>query len=125
MLSNAQKINFRLVSGYNRCMSGIYLITIHVIIGYSLVDEEVTEQKRGIHWTFPTAQENIDFADDVNFLSQIKQQEKTDKPKEEGDKLGLKINHNKSMIMRTNDKSGNRIQLSNKKLKEIETFWFL
>lgn len=28
------------------------------------------------------------------------------------------------MIMRTNDKSGNRIQLSNKKLKEIETFGF-
>lgn len=54
----------------------------------------MTEEKRT--WTFTTSSENIGIADDVSFLSQIKQQEKTDTPKEEGDKLALKINQNKS-----------------------------
>lgn len=62
------------------------------------MDKEVTEEKRGIHWTCTTAKKNIDFADDVSFLSQIIQQEQTYKPNEEGDKLELiKTNQNKSI----------------------------
>ena len=41
----------------------------------------VTEEPRGIHWTFTSGLEDIDFADDIGLLShtQQKMQEKTSK----------------------------------------------
>ena len=87
----------------------------------------VTEEPRGIHWTFTTYLEDIDFADDISLLSHTKQQmqEKTTKLKEEGEKIGLKINKQKTKIMRMNNRNNNNISIDGDFLEEVDTFCYL
>lgn len=70
MYCMARNINFRLVSGYSTCT---HLITIHVLLGIDRLMREVTEGKRGIHWTFTTTLEGEDFADDITIQSHTQQ----------------------------------------------------
>ena len=87
----------------------------------------VTEEPRGIHWTFTSGLEDIDFADDIGLLSHTQQQmqEKTSKLKEEGGKIGLRINRRKSKVMRMNNRNTNSISLDGEDLEEVETFCYL
>ena len=87
----------------------------------------VTEEPRRIHWTFTSGLEDIDFADDIGLLSHTQQQmqEKTSKLKEEGGKIGLRINRRKSKVMRMNNRNTNSISLDGEDLEEVETFCYL
>ena len=87
----------------------------------------VTEEPRGIHWTFTSGLEDIDFADDIGLLSHTQQQmqEKTSKLKEEGGKISLRINRRKSKVMRMNNRNTNSISLDGEDLEEVETFCYL
>jgi hypothetical protein len=64
--------------------------------------ERVTEEPRGIHWTFTSCLEEIDFVDNISLLSHTKHhtQENTAKMKDKNGKIGLKINQRKSKVMR-------------------------
>lgn len=61
----------------------------------------MTEENQGVLYI----DTDIDFADDVRFLSHTKHQEKTEKLTEKGNKLGLWFNQNKSKIMKIKTKA--------------------
>lgn len=75
----------------------------------------MTEENQGVLYI----DTDIDFADDVRFLSHTKHQEKTEKLTEKGNKLGIWFNQNKSKDYENKNKSDNRIQVN--KLKKWRT----
>ena len=52
-------------------------------------------------------------------------QEKTSKLKEDGGKIGLRINRRKSKVMRMNNRNTNSISSDGEDLEEVETFCYL
>lgn len=60
------------------------------------------QEKWVLHWTFATALEDIDFANEFSLTSHTQKymREKTDKLKQEGYKMGPKITQNNSNIIR-------------------------
>lgn len=61
----------------------------------------MTEENQGVLYI----DTDIDFADDVRFLSHTKHQEKTEKLTEKGNKLRIWFNQNKSKIMKIKTKA--------------------
>lgn len=61
----------------------------------------MTEENQGVLYI----DTDIDFADDVRFLSHTKHQEKTEKLTEKVNKLGIWFNQNKSKIMKIKTKA--------------------
>lgn len=61
----------------------------------------MTEENQGVLYI----DTDIDFADDVRFLSHTKHQEKTEQLTEKGNKLGIWFNQNKSKIMKIKTKA--------------------
>lgn len=61
----------------------------------------MTEENQGVLYI----DTDIDFADDVRFLSHTKHQEKTEKLTEKGNKLVIWFNQNKSKIMKIKTKA--------------------
>lgn len=61
----------------------------------------MTEENQGVLYI----DTDIDFADDVRFLSHTKHQEKTEKLTEKGNKLEIWFNQNKSKIMKIKTKA--------------------
>lgn len=82
----------------------------------------------GIRWSMNTFLEDLDFADELCFLStnRLNMQEKTSKLQETALSVGLKINVAKTKVMSMHDKSSKTpITLNGDNILEVEDFTYL
>ncbi|KAK7089318.1 hypothetical protein V1264_024890 [Littorina saxatilis] len=100
----------------------IFLMVIDWIMRRTTMDSNT-----GIQWTFAKQLEDLDFADDVGLLSHKQQhaQAKLTRLREEAEKTGLKINRQKTEVMKMNNKQNLPIQLQGETLKETDHFTYL
>ncbi|VDP67205.1 unnamed protein product [Schistosoma mattheei] len=83
-----------------------------------------SEGKRGIQWTSKMQLDDLDFADDLVFLSQSQQQmqKKTTSVAAASAAVGLNIQKGKSKILRYNTACTNPITTDGEDLEDVETF---
>ena len=101
--------------------------TIFLIVVDWIMKQSTTQKKTGIQWTFAKQLEDLDFADDIALLSHKQQdaQEKLGRVAEEAEKTGLRININKTEVMRVNNKQQDPIRLQQENIKEADKFVYL
>ena len=87
----------------------------------------VGKGKNGIRWRLTTKLDDLDFADDVALLSSSRNQmqEKTSRMDREAKRVGLKINLDKTKVIRINAKNQVPISIVGKNIKEVEEFTYL
>ena len=83
--------------------------------------------ENGIRWRLTTKQDDLDFAGDVALLSSSRNQmqEKTSRMDMEAKRVGLKINLDKTNVIRINAKNQAPISIVGKDIKEVEEFTYL
>ena len=104
-------------------MSGfLFLITIDWIM-----KSTTSGTPAGIRWNFTSKLEDLDFADDIALLSSKYRdlQSKTSSLKSNAERVGLKINANKTKVMRLNTKVKEHIMLGEEALEEVDSFTYL
>ena len=92
-----------------------------------IMRKTVGKGENGIRWNFTSKLDDLDFADDVALLSSTKQhiQNKTTKMNEEATRVGLKINKEKTKVMRINGKSQEKVAIDGQDIDEVEEFNYL
>jgi len=91
-------------------MSGfLFLLVVDWVMRNTLQDGNT-----GIRWKFTTKLEDLDFADDIALLSSAKQhmQIKSDKLAHEGERVGLKVNADKSTLLRINSRNNDVVEVN-------------
>ena len=85
------------------------------------------ENHTGIRWKFTSKLEDLDFADDIALLSSTKQhmQNKSEKIEEESERVGLKINIDKTKLMRINPKNNDPIIVRGQEIEGVEKIVYL
>ena len=85
----------------------------------------VGKGEEGIRWRLTTKLDDLDFADDVALLSSSRNQmqEKTSRMDMEAKRVGLKINLDKTNVIRINAKNQAPISIVGKDIKEVEEFY--
>ena len=104
-------------------MSGfLFLIIVDWIMRRTVRNGET-----GIRWRFTSKLDDLDFADDLALLSSKREhiQTKSDRIAEEASRVGLKININKSKVMRINARNNDNITINGEALEDVETFVYL
>ncbi|VDP37146.1 unnamed protein product [Schistosoma margrebowiei] len=91
------------------------------------METSTSERKHGIQWTSRMQSEDLDFADDLAFLSQTQQQmqEKTNSLAAASAAIRLNIHKGKSKVLRYNTACTNSITIDGKDLKDVKTFTYL
>ncbi|VDP35941.1 unnamed protein product [Schistosoma margrebowiei] len=86
-----------------------------------------SEGKHGIQWTSRMQLGNLDFADDLAFLSQTQQQmqEKTNSVAAASAAIGLNIHKGKSKVLRYNTACTNPITIDGEDLEDVKTCTYL
>ncbi|VDO84823.1 unnamed protein product [Schistosoma margrebowiei] len=86
-----------------------------------------SEGKHGIQWTSRMQLDDLDFADDLDLLSQTQQQmqEKTNSVAAASAAVGLNIHKGKSKILRYNTACTNLITIDGEDLEDVKTFTYL
>jgi hypothetical protein len=81
----------------------------------------------GIPWTDGNQLEDLDFADDIAFLSgnSTDMQTKTDTLVKSAGRVGLQISYEKTKLMRTWNTDGSRVQLEGNTIEEVDQFTYL
>ena len=92
-----------------------------------VMKETVKAGKTGIQWTLTQCLEDLDFADDLCLISQKHQhiQTKTDKLTQTAAKTGLKVNVEKTKIMKLQTNQQMPVTLGEHKLEIVESFTYL
>ena len=82
---------------------------------------------KGITWTFSKKLEDLEFADDLALLSHRLQdlQQKVKSLSETAQEVGLKINIEKTKVLRTNTQQQAAITLNNQDIEDVEEFVYL
>ncbi|VDP03256.1 unnamed protein product [Schistosoma margrebowiei] len=86
-----------------------------------------SEGKHGIQWTSRMQLDDLDFADDLTFLSQTQQQmqQQSTIVAAASSAVGLNIHKAKSKILRYNTACSNPITIDGEDLKDEKTFTYL
>ena len=86
--------------------------------------EAISDSRNGVQWTLVDQLEDLDFADDLALLSHThsRMQAKTSKLEAISSKLGLKINTDKTKIMRVNSKSNEYNSIANRDIEDVTCF---
>ena len=116
---------FRVTTGVKQgcTMSGfLFLLVIDFVMKRS-VEREPT----GIRWNFTTKLEDLDFADDLALLSSkfLDIQRKTQSLHENASGVGLKININKTKVMRLNSNVKEKVNIDGRTIDDVDTFTYL
>ena len=100
---------------------------IFLIVVDWIMRETTKDSNTGIKWTLTSYLEDLDFADDLCLMSQRQQhmQQKTDKLTAEAAKTGLRVNKDKTEVMKINPKQNNAITLEGQNLTEVTSFTYL
>ena len=82
---------------------------------------------RGIQWTFSKKLEDLGFADDLCLLAHRLQdiQDKTEALQTTAKQVGLKINADKTKLMKVNTKQAGNVSIEGKNIEEVENFTYL
>ena len=85
------------------------------------------DPKDGIQWTLTEQLNDLDYADDIGLLSsnRTQMQRKTNKISEISGKVGLRINTQKTKILRINAATNDPIMLNEEELENVTTFEYL
>ena len=105
------------------CMSGfLFLLVIDWVMRRTLEGRQT-----GIRWQFTGKLEDLDFADDVALVASriVDMQTKLENLNTNGKKTGLKINLEKTVVMKWNVNPGLKIHLEGSGIEEVEKFVFL
>ncbi len=83
--------------------------------------------ENGIRWKLISKLDDLDFADDIVLISSTKKQiqEKPTRLNEEAKRVGLKVNVDKTTIMRINAKYKDRIVIDGNRLDDVEEFSYV
>ena len=116
---------FRIKTGVKQgCnMSGfLFLIVMDWIMNRS-----VGQGEDGIRWKFTSKLDDLDFADDIVLLSSTRQQlqNKTARIDREAKRVGLKINVDKTKVMKINAKNQEGIDINGSNIDEASEFTYL
>ena len=89
--------------------------------------ESTTDKRNGIQWTLWRQLDDLDFADDLALLSHTHQQmqDKTSTLEANASKVGLRINKDKTKVMKVNTKKDDRIKLTSGDIEEVRSFTYL
>ena len=84
-------------------------------------------RRTGIQWSLTSILEDLDYADDLGLLSSRHQdiQQKTETLSSIANTIGLKVNEQKTQIIRKNTRSDQPIMLDNKPLEDVQEFVYL
>ncbi|XP_056001737.1 uncharacterized protein LOC130048722 [Ostrea edulis] len=98
------------------------------IIAVDWVMKNTSNGKRtGIRWKFINQLEHLDYADDIALLSTKHQhlQEKTERLCKHAESIGLRINTNKTKVLRIKNKETNHITIKGRNVEDVDTFTYL
>ena len=116
---------FEIESGVRQgCLLSPFLFLIVI----DWIMKSTTENgKDGIQWTLFNQLEDLDFADDIALLAQTlgQMQSKTAKLDFFSRQVGLKINEDKSKVLRINAKNTEAVKVGSRTLEEVEKFTYL
>ena len=104
-------------------MSGfLFLLVIDWVMRKSL-----REGNTGIRWRFTNKLEDLDFADDLALLSSTRRQLqlKNERLSNASKGTGLKININKTKVMRFNAASEEKVIVNGEELEDVDSFVYL
>ena len=106
---------------------GCLLSPFLFLLAIDYIMRESTEGKRnGIQWTMWQQLDDLDFTDNIAFISSTQQmQEKTSLLAETSIKLGLRPNKSKTKVMKINAKCKQPIKIKDTNLEEVEEFTYL
>ena len=84
-------------------------------------------RRTGIQWSLTSILEDLDYADDLGLLSSRHQdiQEKTENLATAAIKVGLKINEQKTQVLRKNARTDESIHVNGKTLEDVQEFNYL
>ena len=88
---------------------------------------QTTDKPRGIRWTLTTSLEDLDFADDITLLasSHKDMQEKLNRLISFASNVGLKLNKNKTKLIKQNAGSNQPIKIDNTEVEIVNNFTYL
>ena len=92
-----------------------------------IMRETVKQGQNGIQWTFTKQLDDLDFADDICLISHSHKQMQTKSSKltQEAEKTGLKINIQKTKLLKVNSTQQAEVQLKGKDIEEDNKFTYL
>lgn len=101
--------------------------TIFLIVMDWIMRRTTEGNSTGIQWTLTQQLEDLDFADDVSLLSHERQhaQSKLTRLAEEAEKVGLKINTKKTVVMRLNNRQEHSLHLQGEDLIDTNRYVYL
>ena len=85
------------------------------------------QRRTGIQWSLTSILEDLDYADDLGLLSSRHQdiQGKTENLAAAANQVGLKVNEQKTQVLRKNARTDEPIQLNGKPLEDVQEFNYL
>ena len=92
-----------------------------------IMKRTVGNGENGIRWNFMSKLDDLDFADDVALLSSTKQQiqDKTTRMVDEARRVGLRINIDKTKLMKINVRNQEKITIGGRDIEEVDEFTYL
>ena len=87
----------------------------------------VRNGETGIRWKFTSKLDDLDFADDLVLTASTKQniQLKTDRLCRVAQRVGLKVNSQKTKVMRINSRNDDRIYINGEDVEDVDKFVYL
>ena len=87
----------------------------------------VRNGETGIRWKLTSKLDDLDFADDLALIASTKQhiQLKTGRPCRVAQRVGLKVNSQKTKVMRINSRYDDRIYIDGEEVEDVDKFVYL
>ena len=104
-------------------MSGFLLL---IVVDW-VMRRTVRNDETGIRWKFTSKLDDLDFADDLALIASTKQhiQLKTDRLCRVAQRVGLKVNSQKTEVMRINSRNDDRIYIDGEEVEDVGKFVYL
>ena len=104
-------------------MSGFFFL---MVVDW-VMKRTVQNGETGIRWKFTSKLDYLDFADDLALIASTKQhiQLKTDRLCRVAQRVGLKVNSQKTKVMRVNSRNDDRIYIDGEEVEDVHKFVYL
>lgn len=91
------------------------------------VMRKVIDDRTGIRWNLFKQLEDLEFADDICLITEHRNhmQAKIDKLAQYSDTIGLRINTEKTKLLKNNNHPNNKIMINGKEVEEVDKFTYL
>lgn len=101
--------------------------TVFLLVLDDVMRKVVEGRRRGIQWGLVERLESLEFADDICLLTQkhTDMEEKLQDLEREAGAVGLKLNAQKTKMMKVNAKSKQKLRVNDEDVEEVEEFTYL